>query len=429
MPAKDSELLTLAGFPRGINNTAKEESAPAGTLREAENIDLDAAGKPSRRDGYTLVQAGTQMHSAWSDDYFPFGLEVDAGTLYAVHADESRDALVNGLAPGLPLSYARIHDAVWWCNGVQSGQVTLELETRAWAAPQPPSPPRLAAAEGGLEPGRYQVILTGVDAWGRESGASSAALITLDSVGGIALAAIPQTGARTRVYVTEPNGSVFRAAYLLDAGVTDVVVSAPAQGRRCDTFALAPMPPGQLVAYGNGRQFVARGKEVLFSPALRYGLIDPVGGRVGFVKRVDMLAFVGDGTDGAGLFVSDGKRTYFLAGPDPAQWRPVIAYGAGAIPGQLGWAPGKVWGLDSEVPLPVWQARDGRLCVGLPGGSVFCPQSGDGQPDAVFETGERAALLFRETAGDRRVISALRGAAPLAFAVRDQLIVTEYPHE
>lgn len=178
------------------------------------------------------------------------------------------------------------------------------------------------------------------------------------------------------------------------------------------------------MAYGNGRQFVARNREVLYSPALRYGLFDPRKGRVGFVKRVQMMAFVADGNDGAGLFVSDTKRIYFLAGADPADWAQRIAYGHAAVPGQLGWAPGSVWGLETEQLLPVWQATDGRLCVGMPGGSVMAPASG-----AAMDIGNQTSILYRPEEGEHRIVAAMRGAGTNQLALRDKMIVREYRHE
>lgn len=437
---RDKQLQTFSSFPVGINNTADEEKLPRddhGKLlaaRDAVNTDFSETGKPGRRDGYTQVHAGTAAHSAWSDDYLPFGLYVDGDTLYAVQADESRDALLSGLAPGLPLSYCRINDAICWTNGVQSGQVTLDFETRPWACPGPAARPLLTAVAhaGALDAGSYQVTTTFLDAWGRESGALRAAPIDVPQDHGIHVEQIPQppAGGRVRLYVTGGHDGLLRPLVTLAEGITEFVITDPPTGSRtCETMLLQPLPPGQLVATGNARQYVARGREVLYSPVLRYGLFDPRKGRVGFNTRVDMIAFVGDGTDGAGLYVSDGKRTYWLAGGDPAQWKQVIAMSCGAVPGQITFAPGDVWGLDSRQLLPVWQARNGRLVVGMPGGQLYLPQPRERGPDAVFDKADAAALLYRETAGDRRVISALRGAGPQTVAIRDALIVTEYPHE
>lgn len=171
---------------------------------------------------------------------------------------------------------------------------------------------------------------------------------------------------------------------------------------------------------------MARGREVFFSPALRYGLVHPSAGRVGFVGRVQMMAFVGDGTDGAGLYVSDTKRVYWLAGADPKNWSQVIAYSTPALPGHIAWVPGHVFGLQTDSLLPCWHSRDGRLCVGTPGGRVVTPQPRDGMPDAVWDDGDYAAVGYIEQQGDRRVVSSVRGASPSALQVTDRLTVVEY---
>jgi hypothetical protein len=434
---KDKELLTHSGFPLGINNTSKEHDLPrneAGAviaLRDALNTNLSPTGKPSLREGYALVAAAVNGHSAFSDDYLPFGFMVDGDTMYVVHDDESRDAIVTGLAPGLPVSYVRINDAVLWSNSVQCGQITVSLETMRWCPPHPNGQVTLAVGAGALDAGSYQVTVTFFDEFGRESGALRAAMLDVPENGALEVGSIPQPppGCRIRLYCTSGNDGVLRAAVNLAAGVTSYTITQRAEGRPLDTLLLRPMPPGQLVAYGNSRQFVARGKEVLYSPPLRYGMVNPRVGRVSFSERVDMIAFVGDGSDGAGLFVSDSKRTYWLGGANPADWKQVIAYSHGAIPGQIAWAPGDMWGLETKQPLPVWQARNGRLVVGLPGGGVYLPQPGEGEPTAVFDDATHAALMFSETPGDRRVISALKGASSTSFAMKDQLIAREYRHE
>ena len=437
---RDKSLIALGAFPVGVNNTDEEGALPRDqdgnliAVREADNVNLSGAGKASTRDGYTEVFAGSACHSGWSDDYLPFGFYVDGSTLYAVHQDETREAVLTGLAPGLPLSYARVNDVVLWTNEVQCGQIGTDLSADTWCTPHPHGQPTLAlGADGALDAGRYQVAATFLDPRGRESGAARAVPIDVPANGAIVLSHIPQppAGYRVRIYATSGQDGVLRAAVTLEAGITTYTLTQPPQGqpRTREAMLVMPMPPGQLTAVGAGRQFVARGKELLFSPTLRYGLFDPKKGRVGFVGRINMIAFVGDGTDGAGLFVADSKRTYFLAGPDPMAWRQVIASGYGALPGQIGWAPGDVWGLDTKQLLPVWQSRAGRLCVGLPGGGIYNPQPRDAGPDALFDAGDSAALLYRESGGDRRVISALRGAAPQALALRDRLVVREYRHD
>ncbi len=424
-------------FSRGVNNTVDETALPRDingqqiAVREAVNVDVSDAGKLSRRDGYTRVASGT-MHSAWSDDYLPFGLFVDGDILKAMHDDAAIEVVMTGLAPA-PMSYERVNDLVLFTNGVQCGQVRMDLTVQPWGVAAPGHQPTIEAIDGGLDPGSYQIAVTLLDPAGRESGALRAAPISLPSGGGIRLTDIPAppAGGRVRVYCTSGNDGVLRAAATFDASITSYDLTQPAQGRVCDTQRLRVLPAGQCIAFGHGRTFVARGNELLFSDVLRNNLYHPGRNQIAFNGRITMIAFVGDGTPDAGLYVSDSKRTYFLAtaNPDFKQWGQQIAYHCGAHPGQLAWTPGELWGVDA-LRCPVWLARNGRLVVGLPGGRPLLPQPSDtGGPDAAWDVGDSAALAYIERPGDRRVIASVSGAAPSALAVQDRLTVLEHRHD
>lgn len=441
MGVRDDELAPRAGWPLGINNLASETALPVAengaplAVREARNVDFDVAGKPQRRDGYALAVPGTRVHSAWSDTAWPWGLFVTDDTLTALHPDERTEPIVEGLAPGWPVAYERLNDAVLWSNGVQSGVIGLDLDAMPWACPTPERPPHVAVESGGaLVAGHYQLAMTFLDARGRESGASSAIAIDVPANSRLRLSELPQPldplrVPRVRVYLSSGADGVFRVAATVPTGVLELVVGEPAAGRVLETLHLRPLPAGQGVCVHNGRQFVARGNEVWFSPPLRYGLTHPGRDRVGFAGRVDLIAPVADGSDGAGLFVADSKRTYFLSGASPTDWRQVIAYPVGAIPGALIRLSGEVWNLPTKAPLPVWIARNGRVCVGLPGGQVHTPQPREGGPDAVLDAAARGALLYRDRDGKQQLIASLRDAQPQTLALRDRAITRVYRHD
>lgn len=434
MPQKSSAPVT--GFPLGIDNTTREadalrsESGQRLTLREAENIDLSDSGRPARRDGYEQVVAGTQMHSAWSDDYLDHGYVVDGDTLYVVREDASTEAIHTGLALGMPLSYHRINDAVAWCNGVQSGLITRTLDVIPWACATPASQPDLSATDGGLDRGTYQVAVTFIDAQGRESGAQRAAMIELSTGGGIALAGLPQppAGGRVRIYCTTGNDGVLRAALTVGEGIHATTIAHRPTGRPLETQHLRVLLPGHLVAFGNGRQYVARGNEVMFSPTLRYGLGDPRKHRVRFNGRITMMAFVGDGTDGAGLYVADGKRTYFLAGPDPMGWSQRIVQACGAVPGAFGLYSGEALRVGVKQPVPVWLTQNGKLTVGLPGGQLDALEV-EGGARALIDSAQSGALLLREDANGPRLLASLQGARPQGLTVQDRIVARVYRHD
>lgn len=436
MGVRDKNTVKLRGFPAGTHNAGEELSLPTDenggriAFRASENVVVDETGKPSRRDGYEEVLELVRGHSGWSDDLLGLALFVTDDTLTALDEDESTIDLVSGLAPGLPLSYARLHDTAAWTNGVQCGEVMQDLTTRPWGCAAPQAAPHAVATTGGsLDAGTYQTAIAFVDEWGRESGARPGPTLDVPANGAIEFTAIPPPplGGRARLFVTDGHGGRLRAAVstTLDA-VT--IVQRP-KGKRCKTLHLQVMPPGQCVAFGSGRQYVARDNYVIFSPSMRYGQHDPRKSHVGFVKRVDLLAYVGDGTEAAGLFVAGAKKTYFLSGADPADWTHRIVIHKGAQPGSLAMLPGEVWGLPTKAHVPTWVTKDGRIAVGLPGGDVLFPQPTEGKPMAYIDQASRAALGYRDDAGRRQVIASLSGATANPMAVQDRLIARFYPHE
>lgn len=427
---RDEELIAMPGWPAGINNLARETAVPGGALRDAVNFDLDRAGKPRVRPGRTRAYAGNGVHSAWSHDYLPWGLIVDDDRLCVFHSDHRVEPLIHGLARGLPVSYCLLHDAVAWSNGVQCGQITRDLEARPWACPTPEGRPEVSVLpDGALDAGLYQIAVTWVDAAGRESGATPPVAVDVPAGSALALTAIPQPAdpvetPRVRIYASAGNDGVLRLATTLPAGLAATTLLHRPSGRPLETLHLRALPPGQIVRQFAGRQLVARGHALLYSAALRYGLFDPRYDWVDFAERIDMLEPLGDGTDLAGIFVADRAKTYWLSGANPADWRPRVAYPVGAVPGTAAVTPGNVWGLQSGDPVVVWLARNGHLCLGLPGGAVSALKLGE----AVIDAAERGALLFREQAGLSQAIVALKGAHPQTAGVRDRMVVREYRH-
>lgn len=426
---RDRELQGMGPWPAGINNLAKEgrlpsdENGRAVALREADNLDIDRAGFVARRGGTDRFFDGALSHSLWSHDDLDFGLFVDGGELQVVYPDGSVSGL--GVALGnLPVSYDLFADRVLFCNAMASGMVGLDLQPRAWSAEQPAGQPHAAAVDGfGLDPGQYQVCITYIDVMGRESGQAQAAVVVDVGEGqGIELTQIPVPQSadtlRVNVYVTDANDAGLRLHSSLPAGTTTTLIGAPAQGPVVTTQFLTTMPAGQIVRLHNGRQFVADGRYLRWSPAMRYGLTDRSNNVVRFNAPIDLLAPVGQGTEAAGLFVAAGKRTYWLGGTDPANWNKPYAFGHGAVPGSAAVVTADVLGFDGAAPMACWLARSGQFVVGTPGGQVVPLKRGE----FVANDADRAAVLFREQNGLRQLITTLRGPRHNSFAVADRVV-------
>lgn len=422
---RDRELGALGPWPAGINNVAGEDGLPvtedgaAIALRDAQNVDLDKSGWPRRRRGQELIHAGNLSHSLWSDDELEFGLYVDGGVLHALFADESRESL--GVEVGsLPVSYALVNDRIFFTNRAVSGLVTMSLEVADWAPEQPGGVPNVASMAGySLTRGQYQVAVTFTDLLGRESGCGRAVAIELADESGIQLTSIPQPGNPSatplvNVYCTGPNDQVLRLATTIPAGITSGLIGSPAEGRALTTQFLVPLPAGQIVRHVNGRQFVAVGREVLYSEPMRYGLYHPVRNRIRFTKDVDLLEPAGN----EGLFVASGKRTYWLGGRDPGEFSQRIARMAGAVPGSGTRVPSNILGLETTEDVPVWLARSGHFCVGLPSGGIVVLKDGE----AVVPSADRAAVMLRQQGGIQQLVAALRGPRAQGLAFGDRAV-------
>lgn len=423
----DHRLLKLGPWPRGVNNLADEGSLPMNefgsrpiALREADNIDFDRMGWPKRRRGATRLFTGTLVHSVWSDPQLAWALFVDDGELHALHEDQQVQPLGVTVGPR-PVSYARINDRIVWSNGSVRGLLTLDLQAHDWAPEQPGGQPDVAVAAGlSLDPGRYQVAVTFVDALGRESGSTLAVALEVPASTGIAVSNLPQpmTAAGINVYLTGANDQVLRLHSQVPAGVAALLLGAPALGRVLTTQFLSPLPPGQIVRYFNGRQLVAVDDEVLWSEPLRYGLFHRARNRIRFADRVDLMEPVGDGSPGAGLFVAAGQRTYWLGGADPKDFSHQIAYGHGAVPRTATAVAGTVLGVDTAETLPVWLSRNGYFCIGVPGGNVQPLKQGE----AALDGADSGAALFRACAGLQQLLVTLRAPYQQGLAVTDRAV-------
>jgi hypothetical protein len=425
MGVRDDQLQPIDTFS-GLNNRDKESSVPANTLREAVDVDLTNAGKIQSRQGYTAPLIPCDLgHSLWADDLFPFGLYVDGENLHAVHPDLRTELLRSGLSPGLPVSYARVNDTAFWSNELQCGMVDAMGDAMPWACEQPAGQPFLQAIDGTLGKGQVLVCITFADRRRRESGATLAASIDIADGQGVLLMSLPQPSdpvetPEIRIYVSSGDDRALYFAQSVPAGTPSVRITTPPQGRLIATQFLSAMPSGHIVRQWNGRQLVARGKFVLWSEPLRYGLTHLGNSHVGFRDRITLMEPV-EG-DGAGVYVSDGKRVHFLAGANPYDWapKPVSAYGA--VPGSSMVTPASAWGIESKQLVPAWLGTDGLFTVGLPGGNVVTFN----QSQFTAPAGDRAASLFREQDGIMQFITAQRGAMAQSLGVTDTAVATVY---
>lgn len=432
----DSQLLTLPGWPGGIDNVHAEFDVPAaasrdGTtiarLREAVNVDVDDNGKVSRRPGYALAIASDNAHSLWSDPEYHSAFAVLDGALTAIDEYLGQTVLRTGMSHIHPVSYCVVNGVVFWSNRQVSGRVTEDLEAKPFALPSPAGQPNVAAnTEGGLSAGDYQVAITYKAMSGEESGTSLAVLVTIEEGQGVRITNVPQPPSGSgivaiRVYMSTCNGDVLYHQRDLAVGMTSATLAVAHTGKALETQWLQPMPPGQIVRYFNGRVYVAQGRVLWWSEALRYGYYNPSYNYVTFPADITLVAPVGD-ADAGGIYVAAGTRTYFMQGADPKAMRRVIAYPHNAVPGTHVEVPASLFGGNDGARRPFWLAANGVFCIGTPSGQVE-PQT---ETYYVAPHAERGAAILRERNGKRQIIVGLGGQQTNVFRATDSVVATVY---
>jgi hypothetical protein len=428
----NGKLITLHGWPQGINNLSAETELDlgkagaggkvAGELRVAENIDLDDQGKISQRSGYSQVEALPDLHSLYAHKRFPFMLAVYNGQLVSFDATYARVSRLALISRTSRMSYDYDAGWVYFTNGFDSGRINDLGQVEPWGLKAPIGQPTLTTTPaGGLAAGTYQVAVTYLDGNGRESGSTLAAEVDLASGQGVALTNIPQpteaSVTRVRVYMTSAGGSQLRYVRDLAVGMTTSSVGVHTPGTPLATQFCEPLPAGQIVRIYRGRMYVIRGRVLYWSEALNYGQGVLAANYLSFNDAGTLLEGVHTDTN-AGMYAAFGKRTYFFTGSEPDQWQKAVAHPHGAVVGSSTLADGAALDMDTTGDIPYWLDDNGQFVIGTPSGRVQ-PLHAERFVGPV--NADYAATAFRESGGLRQLLTTVMGGGTSPLAVGDRV--------
>lgn len=361
--------LTLKAF-QGVRNDLPAEgmalSAEGVDLVAGANVDMDDRGGLSRRGGYSLTVAGSDMHSLFATADGRTVLVIDGTELKRVTDNGATVATIgSGLAAGARMSYWEHQGRVYHCNGVNSG-VYEAGNVRNWGVRRP-ADPAVAATGGALPAGRYAVALTFVCADGSESGAGPGSDITLDAPGGIAVNVVASTNPRVthvNVYCTTADGGAFyRAGSVANAAQVFTIAGQRILQSPLITQHFDKPPVGHLVAIYRGRAYLAVGDLLHWSSPYGLEIFKPTD----HLRLGSTLRMIAPSTDG--LYLSTDEGTFWAAGTDPDKFT-LLRVGDPAVPGSVTYAKSSLVGeLAGNALVPVWLAGEG-VCIGAAGGQL-----------------------------------------------------------
>lgn len=402
--AQEEKIVKYAGFPKGFDNLRADFELPEGALRNAVNVDILDSGKVRRRKGSTELDDSAAAHSLWSNGSTM--LYGSNGALKRWENSDTATTLTSGLTDR-PITFTEAGLDIYWSNGVDYGRITRGANA-AWGVEEPLLAPAMASANGALDAGTYQALVTFQTASGEESAASpsSARAIT---TGGLTLT-IPQplTAQVTsvQVYMTPCNDDVFYHIASLPVGTTSLsLLSQPSFGRACRTQFMRRFLPCDLIEHYNGRIYGANSNILWHTEPFMFGLYVPSKNFILFREPIRILKAVDDG-----LYVVADK-TYFLGGAhEEFAPREVLPYGA---------AHNAVSRLPRTQEL-LWFADCGFVVAGN-GGQVKAVQVENVRPD-VYADG---AVVVREQDSVEQYVGVMRNPVSSAGAVAQDWATAE----
>jgi hypothetical protein len=393
-----ARTITYRTF-RGITNILPEDSLVSKEgvfLRTVTNADIDNAGRIRRRKGTDLSASG-DVHSLWSDNNLCFFRQTTY--LKQMFSDYTTRTIRNDIPDNdLPMSFLSLNGLVYYSDSQVTGIVVDSgRASRSWGIVPPPVPP-ISATVGNLPAGRYLIATTYLRTDGQESGTGSLAAIALSSPGGInvTLTASSDTDVdRIRVYASSPDGEMLYLAGQYDNTTATVRHSGDTElGGEIKTLFLQEAPAGHMLEYFNSKIYIASGPYLFPSKPFAYELFD-MDDYLPFDGVISLLAAVEDG-----LFISDGKKTYFLH--DGKKRTEVCPYGA--IPGTAVKVDLATIGDGTQEGKAVMWASQKGVILGTKGGQA----TNLTEKNFVYPKALSGAALFRQHNGINQYMALLR---------------------
>lgn len=398
----EEELLPL-NFSKGVNNIDDEESLADGFARTAKDVDIDRAGFPRRRKGYTRRLDLTNGHSLYSNGIV--NLVADSGYLNLLNTEDM--SLSQIIRIQKDVSYDDFLGTVYFTDGDIFGRIHSDGSySEAWISNPNGNPTLVDSATGSLQPGKYLLSITNIGPTGEESGTDISVPITIDG-GGIDMTNIPQNpdATHTRIYLTSAGGAVLYRQVDIPMGLTTYALKSFSEGKALTTQFAQPMPAGSVLCNHYGRLYSAINGNVYYSLGLRPGLTRLMDNYFPMMDDSNVLMI---STVTEGLYVGTSNAVYFLNGSDPEKMQLRKVYPRGVVKGTVAYMPASILlGSDESVDVqtteevPCWFTSNG-LVVGV-GGSVL-PMT---EKQLSVDRYEAGASIYREEGGIRSVLTAL----------------------
>lgn len=379
----------------GVVNTRSRKDVGLSALVDGTNVYISDTKKITRRDGYSLYRSGNVQSAFGCGDSL---YVVDNGSLYRSFSATENVLVASGFL-GTNYSWDDINGDAYFVNGIEAGivrggellpwRLTLPQITRLEVVSTRALPDTVLNVGKSYTNATFRVCATYETADGRESAPGEIVEIVSSPLTNLLRVTVPTGYARTNVYCTEADGTLYR----LVASTTGTVVTFNplVGGRELTTLHKSSLPVGVThIAFASVVCFAARylpdsdETVVWMSEPFGYHLWDEAEGF--FVVKGEL-----------GVLLSNNKG--LLVGTTEA----VYQYG---LDGQLeelcdyGVVPGSCGDTDAEGVAYFWTTRG--ICKAMPFENLT-------EKDVSMPAGARAVSLFAYVNGMQQFITVAQG--------------------
>lgn len=395
---------------KGLNNIDRPQRTDPKYLKEIENLDVSDRGALEKRYGFVKLFDGS-FHSLWSDGN-KNAYMIKAGVATPGMDGEIVRMLANeqlqqtGIAVSGAVAFDTEGQNVYFTSNDRTGVFDSSGVFRNWGLEIPNPSPNIQVGAGLLPEGDYQVAITYVDSFGRESGADAAHLVTIGNNQAILLSGFPvptdSAIVAINIYCSPQNGSRMYLIRSIPIGTAQYPIHDVFGVYPIKTDDVYPAPTGHLVRYAHSRMWVASGNVLYFSDAMSYDWFHLGMNAYQFEARIRAIMPVQDG-----VWVAADKL-YYLQGREAEKMSRSIKENAVAVEGTDVAISGGYLALDNTpaglkwlitTDLGVFALYDDGLSINLTSRNVEYPKADHGTAAFVRKGGRRMYLSILKKLG------------------------------
>lgn len=301
---------------KGLNNVLQAYAKQEGYLKRVNNIDLNKTGDIHKRKGYTLVDSGnyTSLWSTGNGDHFDRAFAVKDGDIGYLDDQYHFHPITTGLGLTQKLSFLEIDKMIYFSSMEINGKINKKNEVVDYLL-KCSILPNVSIVSGSLLAGKYQLLMTFVNADGLESGSGNSLIVDVPTDGSGITFLLPSVPYKLRVYMSTRDGTELYFVSEAHPYNQFTILDVPKLVNPFRMFNLDAPPIGSVIRYFKSRMYVAYHNILWYSEPFMYEHFRLDTNFIEYPADIIDILPVDDG-----MYIASDKL-YYIEGHDPDSFR------------------------------------------------------------------------------------------------------------